>query len=284
MRKIFTLLGIFILTNISFAQVTSDPPEDINPEDTLIIYVDLSLLNQSLDHVQNLMQAYQDGEDMYMWTWNPYEFPDGHPKANGTGGRPWQNSNDILKMTPEGGTIFSYKMIPTEFYEVDAQTVYLNDIQFLIKPKNGGGYGDPDYKSEDLTLPVDPPSTVKSVTYGFPSTFRQDDVTTVYYDNDRETKASMQNLDPDSCYLYSECTLTDGTVIRIAPFFNVGDYPELKMEYYEDSRFRLSMQPAEFFGLAPGQQINTMKFLVMKKVYLDNDDRTDEELDGEVCP
>ena len=41
----------------------------------------------------------------------------------------------------------------------------------------------------------------------------------------------MQNLDPDECYMYSECTLRDGTVVKVANFFDVGNTPELQMEY-----------------------------------------------------
>lgn len=282
-KSIITLIAAIAVPFIGLSQVSSEPTENINPEDSVKIIVDLSQLNQGLDHVQNLLQAAADGEDMYMWTWNPYEFPEGHPKANGSGSQAWKNSNELLKMTHEGGDIYSYKMIPTEFYEVDAATVYQNDIHFLVKPKDGGGYGDPDYKSEDLMLAVDPPVTEKKPVFGFSSKLRQDDIYTVYYDNYRETKSSMQNLDEDDCYMYSECTLTDGTTIKIENFFDVGDNPDLQMEYYDEGRFRLTFVPFEFFDLVDGNEIETMKFVVMKKVYLDNDDRVDEDFDVEVC-
>ncbi|MEZ5172923.1 MAG: hypothetical protein R2850_05325 [Bacteroidia bacterium] len=67
-------------------------------------------------------------------------------------------------MTNEGGLVYSYTMVPTEFYEVDAATVYENDIKFLVKPKDGGGYGIPS-KSEDLTFEVNPPNVARTV-YG----------------------------------------------------------------------------------------------------------------------
>lgn len=284
-KRILNFISIFFLPLMGLAQVSTLPAEDINPEDSLIIFVDLSALDISKDYVKNLLDAHNNGEDIYMWTWNPYEFPSGHPKENGTGGAPWKNSNDILKMTYEGGTTYSYKLVPTDFYEVDAATVYQKDIEFLVKPKDGGGYGDPDRKSDDLKVVVDPPVTDKKTVYGFSSVIRQDDVFTVYYDNEREEKASMKNLDPNDCYCYAEAELSTGTVVKVANFFDVGSTPELQMEYYDDGQFKLPMVPFEFFSLNPGDQIVSMKFVVVKKVYLTSADRVDEDFDMEnICP
>ena len=282
-KRILSLIAVFVLPLLGLAQVSTIPAEDINPEDSLVILVDLSALDVSKDYVQNLIDDHNNGLDIYMWTWNPYEFPSGHPKENGTGGAPWKNSNELLKMTLVGGTTYSYKMVPTDFYEVDAATVYQNDIEFLVKPKDGGGYGDPDRKSDDLKVVIDPPVTEKKTVYGFPTVIQQDDVYTVYYDNDREEKASMKNLDPNDCYCYVEAELTSGTVVKVANFFNVGDTPELQMESYEDGQFRLPMVPKDFMPLNPGDEIKTMKFVVMKKVYLTAADRVDEDFDIELC-
>jgi hypothetical protein len=282
-NKIFYSITLFAIPLLGWTQVSSVPAEDIDPEDSVQILVDLSALDVGKDYNQNLLDAHDNGEDMYMWTWKPYEFPDGHPKANGTGGAPWKSSNEILKMTHEGGTVYSIKLVPTDFYEVDAATVYKEDIHFLVKPKDGGGYGDPDIKSDDLKLVIDPPVTEKKPQYGFPTTLKQDDIFTVYYDNDREEKESMQNMHPDSCYAYSECTLASGTVVKVANFFQVGNTPELQMEYYDDQRFRLTMIPFDFFGLVEGDKIVSMKFVIMKKVYLTSKDRVDEDLIIDVC-
>ena len=282
-NRILSLLAVFALPLMGLAQVSTIPAEDIDPEDSLVILVDLSALDISKDYVQNLLDDHNNGEDIYMWTWNPYEFPAGHPKENGTGGAPWKNSNDVLKMTLESGTTYSYKMVPTEFYEVDATIVYNKDIEFLVKPKDGGGYGDPDRKSDDLKVVVDPPVTEKKTVFGFPTVIQQDDVYTVYYDNNREEKASMKNLDPEDCYCYVEAELVDGTVVKVANFFDVGNTPELQMEYFEDGQFRLPMVPQYFMPLTPGDEIKTMKFVVMKKVYLTAADRVDEDFDIELC-
>ena len=282
MKRIFSLLSLILFSVSAFSQVSSLPKE-IDPEDSVKIIVDLSQLNQSLDHVQALLNAANDGEDMYFWTWKPAEHPAGHPLANGLGGAAWKNSNPLLVMKDEGNLVYSYTLVPTLFYEVDAATVYAEDIEFLVKPKDGGGYGDPDIKSEDLELLVDPPVTEKEPVFSFPIKVLQDDVYTVFYDNWREEKSSMQNLDPDDCYVYSECLLFDGSVLKVANFFDVGNTPELKMEYYDEGSFRLTIQPFDFFNVPSGGQIVSMRFVVMKKVYIDSGDRVDANHDVNIC-
>ncbi len=268
------ILGTGVLN--SFGQVvTSEPAEYNDPSQQVKLIVNLDQLDQTLDHVINLMADADAGLDLFIWTWKPFEFPAGSPKANGLGGAPWKNSNDTLKMTKEADHIYSFTMVPTEFYEVDAATVYAEDIHFLVKPKDGGGYGDPDRKSTDLTFEVNPPNLVRPVVYGFPSAAIQDDIFRIVYDNTRETKTSMQNIAPGNCYIYLEVTLTDGTIIKPSTFFQVGNNPDLEMTDLGGGSFEKAFIPELFFGLAPGQKIDILKGVVMKKVFLSGDDRVD---------
>jgi hypothetical protein len=43
------------------------------------------------------------------------------------------------------------------------------------------------------------------------------------------------------------------------------------------------MIPFDFFGLVEGDKIVSMKFVIMKKVYLTSKDRVDEDLIIDVC-
>ena len=262
----------------AFGQVvTSEPVEYTDPAQPLKIIVNLQQLDQTLDHVLNLIADAEAGLDLYIWTWKPFEFPAGHPKANGIGGAPWKNSNDLLKMTKEADYIYSYSMTPTEFYEVDAATVYAEDIKFLVKPKDGGGYGDPDRKSTDLTFEVNPPTVAKPVVYCFPTMALQDDIFRIVYDNDRETKTSMQNIASGNCFIFLEATLTDGTIVKPSTFFQVGNNPDLEMMDIGGGSFEKVFIPELFFGLQPGQKIDILKGVVMKKVFLTGDDRVDND-------
>ena len=78
--------------------MTTFPAEDIDPEDSLKIVVDISKLTGSEDFIQNLKDSAANGADMYIWTWKPFEFPAAHPKTNGLGSQAWKNSNDTLKL------------------------------------------------------------------------------------------------------------------------------------------------------------------------------------------
>jgi hypothetical protein len=281
--SIITILAGFAVT----AQVSSVPAENINPADTVKIIVDLDQLDVTQEYVQNLIADADAGLDLFIWTWKPYEWKAGDSLVNGLGGAPWKNSNPALVMTKEANHIYSFTMVPTTWYNVSAATVYKEDIHFLVKPKDGGGYGDPDRKSGDLSLKIDPPSTDREPVYQFPSLVGQDDVLTVVYENWRETKASMQDLDPDSAYIHAECKLISGTVIKIpSNYFNDPTLtPQAKMAYKGDSDFEWQIVPEIYFNLQPGDEIDNIKIIVRKPVFASGNERVDDDMFVTVkCP
>jgi hypothetical protein len=262
------------------AQVSTEPAEDINPEESLKIIVDISKLDASQEHVVNLQTAAASGEDLYIWTWSPAEHPATHPLTNGLGAEAWKNSNDTLRMTKEAEDIYSYTLTPTEFYEVDAATVYANDIKFLVKPKDGGGFGDPDFKSEDLIVPIDPPKLERDPGYAFPAFASDNDIMAIVYENGRETKVSMQNLGADECYFFPVATLSDSTTVNIEPFlFSAGNNPMLKMDYQGGQTFRKLIHPRSFFNIPDGLSITKMDIAIIRKVYGSSADRSDSQID-----
>ncbi len=280
MKKILSSLFFISTTVAAFGQaVTSVPAEYNDPTSEVKILINLDQLDQSKDYVLNLIADADAGLDLYMWTWKPFEFPIGSPKANGEGGAPWKNSNELLKLTKEANHLYSYTMIPTQFYEVDAATVFKEDIQFLVKPKDGGGYGDPDRKSDDLKLEVNPPNVERSIVYGFPMKVQEDDLLTITYDNYKETKTSMQQLNPDEVYLYLEATLTDSTVLKPSGFFQVGNNPELKLTETAtgSGSYAKTFIPRLFFNLNENQHILSLKAVAMKKVFQTGADRVDQD-------
>jgi hypothetical protein len=280
MRK-YILSALFLGSLQLVAQVTSEP-EQVNPTDSVKIIVNTNQFNAGLGHVQELLDAIAAGEDLYIWTWKPAEHGPTHPLVNGLGSQPWKNSNPALKMKNEGGGIYSFTMLPVDFYAVDAATVYAEDIHFLVKPQDGGGYGDPDRKSEDLLLAVEPPFTVRKPAFGFPSFVTQNDLFLITYENKRETIAAMQNLGEGDVYLFSEATLSDSTVIRISSYFLTPSNPTLQMDYVGNQVFEKAFVPAQFFNLQPGQQIDRMRFIVMRK---DGLARTEDDiLQPMACP
>ena len=149
MKKHILLAFAMILASASglLAQkVWTEPETDIDPEDTLKIYIDLSQMD-----CDKLLGT---TDPVYLWSWMPAD------PVNGNGD--WSNSNTDNEWESIGGDIYRFTMIPTEFYGVDAQTVYDNDISFLAKSLDGGSGGDcsaagDENKTEDLMVAVDPP-------------------------------------------------------------------------------------------------------------------------------
>lgn len=267
----------------SVAQVTTEPVEYQDPTTQVKIIVDLSALDASLDHTQNLLDAAAAGEDMYVWTWSPAEHPAGHPLANGIGSEAWKNSNDSLVMTKEGENLYSWTIIPTEFYEVDAQTVFENDIKFLVKPKDGGGYGDPDIKSEDLTLLVDPPVTERNPAFLFPGSFNDDDLVMLYYDNKLEENAGMQNLADDDVWFFAEATLSDSTTVKIAPnAFSVPNFPQLQMKAKGDGIFKNFFVPRDFFAIPSDKNITKIVIYIQRRVFTGGSSRITYDIVAEL--
>ncbi len=274
LHKYAAAIALLIPALSSTAQVTTEPPEYQDPEAQVKIIVDLSQLDASLDHTQALLDAAAAGEDMYIWTWSPAEHPANHPLVNGTGSAPWKNSNDSLVMTKEAENVYSWTIIPTEFYEVDAQTVFENDIKFLIKPKDGGGYGDPDIKSEDLTLLVDPPVTERNPAFLFPGSFNDDDLVMLYYDNKLEDNAGMQNLADDDVWFFAEATLSDSSTVKIAQnAFSVPNYPQLQMKAKGDGIFKNFFVPRDFFNVPSDKSVTKIVIYIQRRVFVGGSSR-----------
>jgi hypothetical protein len=284
MKKIIgTIVTMLCIALNSFAQVAWIDPDPTIATAKITIYVDLSKLDMSKDNNQRVAN---DPGPMYLWTWKPYEFAAGSPKANGTGEKAWKNSNELLKMTPvpdKGPKVWKYEMIPTEFYELTASQVYASGLAFLVKPKDGGGYGDPDIKTDDITIPVNPPKTSKGAVYNFPSILLQDEITTIVYDNAAEKKATMQKLDAGTeLYVYLKATAKDtatGVITTYQPssFFQVPTNPALRMQNISATEWRLYIIPRTFFGIPANLIPQDVEVLVRKKDWISDDDTSGDK-------
>ena len=119
------LVLLFLGGSSAFAQkVWTDPVEPV-ATDSVTIYVDLTQMD-----CQSLVG---EAGPMYMWSWNPAD-PPAVPGGNGD----WSDSNEEMIMVNDGPNIWKKTILPTDFYGVDAATVYENDISFLVKAKDGG--------------------------------------------------------------------------------------------------------------------------------------------------
>ncbi len=157
MKKIIsTLLLLTVCISAFSQQIVTTIPTFIDPNDSAIVIVDLNQMDSSIAHVANLKTDAKAGLDMYIWTWNPKEHPAGHPYVNGLGSQAWKNSNPALKMKALGNMKYQYTFKPTllAWYSTDTTNAYSRGLSFLVKPLDGGGYGDPDRKSDDINVPI----------------------------------------------------------------------------------------------------------------------------------
>ena len=272
MKKIilstFAIIATAFTGNLFSQAAYLDKPEEFAPDKPCKIMVNLKLTSNEWGIVE-IAQT----EDMYIWTWKPKEHPAGHPLANGIGGAAWKNSNEALKMTKEDEGLYSFTMTPTEFYETSGATVYKEDLHFLVKPKDGGGYGDPDRKTEDLSIVVDPPAgpIVKFMTVPVGRGDKKDtmitstkDVFSIVYNNTAEEKTSMQGA--EELYVVPIAYDETGAAYQIAPNARkAGDYPELKMKMTKSGIFQYSCIPEKLFNALPaGQKIMKIEFQIVK--------------------
>jgi hypothetical protein len=274
------LMGLF--TSNAYGQAAYlDKPDEFDPAKPCKIMVNLKLTKNDWGIVDIALT-----EDMYIWTWKPKEHPAGHPLANGIGSAAWKSSNEALKMTKEAEGVYSFTMTPTVFYECDAATVYKEDFHFLVKPKDGGGYGDPDRKTEDLTIAVDPPSgpVVKIQTVPIGKGLKKDtmitttaDVFSVIYNNTAEEKISMQNA--AELYIYPIAVDSAGVQYKIATNAKkVADFPQLKMKQTAKGIFQFSIIPEKFFSIPAGKKIYRIEYQIVKPNLTNTDDAIDDKM------
>ncbi len=278
MKKLILSLATLFYSITAFTQVAWVEPDPTIATEKITIYVDLNKLDLSLEH--NALLLANPGP-MYIWTWKPYEWPVGTPKTNGLGEKPWQNSNDLLQMTPapeKGEKVWKYEMVPTEFYEVPASQVYASGIALIVKPKNGGGYGDPDIKTNDLSIPINPPKTDKGALYSFPSVLLEDEITTIVYNNAAEQKPSMQNLPSTTkLYMHLKATAKDsatGVVTTYEPYklLQVLNKPHLLLQYTSPNTWTYGNIIQDYFNFPPTAIPIDMEMRIVKEGWTSDDD------------
>lgn len=211
-----------------------------------------------------------EGDSLYIWTWEPANPPGGNGE--------WTASNLNLKMTSEGDNIWSFTMIATQFYNVDASTIYDNGISFLAKKYDGSAIDGVEPKSVDFHVTVDPPGCVDKVC-AFPQYFQEDDYLTIIYDNLLESNPGLQNIDPDDCYFLPVAVAGGVDYKYINNEFSqdiATEHPELNMFSEGGGKFASTILSDHFFrvmseNLVPeGVPIEMIKVRFRKSAFTGN--------------
>jgi hypothetical protein len=260
------------LTSKLSAQKAWATPDPINPNDSITIWVDIKKCDRQ--------QLAGTSDPLYMWTWAPKEHPKGHPLHNGT----WQASTDALQMRSAGNDLYFYRMIPTQFYEVTAAELYNNDINLLLKKKDGTGGAAGEDKTEDLKIELSPPVTGPQKISPFPRLAQKDtlsiganDVLTIQYDRNLETKDTLK--DKEDFYVYAKARIGAGAAdfVQIVSITKVATAPQLAMKNMGNGKFALSMIPNKFFASVNpgGQKILSVQFQIVRGKIRNSNDTVD---------
>lgn len=271
MKKTFAL-GILLACGLAQAglaqKVWTEPAVVTDPSDSVKIYIDLTQMDC------DKLVGYAG--PLYIWSWKP---------ADPVGGNgQWSASNTDHAFVNESPDIWSITILPTDFYGVSAQDVYDNDIFFLAKALDGGGGGDcsaagNEWKTEDLSVEVNPPGPLVRKVYSFPDVqdgdsvaLKQDDIFTLLYDNSQETKATMVN--PGALSVYARAYDTEGTEYKPSSISQVGSNPELSMTQ-SGTLYSWSIWPEKVFDIPSGKTLDYVRLQIMKPNLQSSDDAVD---------
>jgi hypothetical protein len=236
MKKSLSLIvSLIFITTFSLGQAAWIDPNPANVNGPVKLMVDVS---QPDCNCPLLL----DADSLFLWTWEPTE---NATIPNGS----WNASNPLLKMTNESGTIWSYTLVPTEFYAVDAAAVYDSQISFLVKKFDGSATPDGEPKSDDFHVIVDPPGCVNKVC-SFPGIFQEDDYLTIIYDNLLESNPGLQDIPPDDCYFLPVAVAGGQEYKYINNEFSqdiATEHPELNMLFEGSGKFASTILSSEFF-------------------------------------
>ncbi len=238
MKKLLlsTLLALFACgayAQTSGAVVTVEP-SSFTAEDQIKITVDVSA-------VGNLAGI----EPLYIWAWVPNvgDAPNGQ----------WTNSNEDHRMTREADNVWSFRLVPSEFYGLPPGRI--RQMGFLVKAKDGTG----DRKTDDNILTVDPLEFTPSVFRTFPARFTQDDIVTIYYDQKLDTANGGTGVRTLSeVFMFTDIDYIDELgeqqTFEPVPYdltYTAAEHPELRFENRGDGVFTKTMIPAQFYAAFP---------------------------------
>ena len=254
---VFFMALFLAVSGQTFGQAVSLTPSPTGPDDLVTLTIDVS---QSQENgLKTVLEANPD-LPVYIWTWSP----SGPVAGNGD----WNNSNDAMQMSWQGGLVFSLQFVPSEFYS-DVSSLFSNGISCLAKLKDGNPYpGFEDFgeaKTEDFNIGVLPKLCEDQMCI-FPETRRKDDFVSITYNSNIDSV--LTDIENDEVYLQIAGRGTDGQFYTLVPDDQVTSTPELKMTPVpgKPGFYRWTLLPEDFFAdiLPEGLELLTMTCYPLK--------------------
>lgn len=259
MKKILSIVLCAFALNSAMAQSAYVLPSPTAADEPLTLYIDVAQAGGGLKTM--LTNHPEEVDNVYLWTWNPA----GPVGGNGE----WGSSRDGMKMTWEGGLLFSMTFVPTTFYNVDGPTFFSKGISCLAKLKSGYAYAEENVgeaKTPDLSVTITP-KLCDRLYCTFPELAKEDDFVSITYDNTKETNTALQNMGDDECYIYLYAGYDIFSGVEYAPVSAVTSTPALKLKRVANrpGLFRITILAKDFFtGIPEGQTIDELKFYVLR--------------------
>ncbi len=235
-------------------------PDPTDVTSSVRLYVDISSDDCQCPNVHPVSKD----DPLYIWTWIPNE---DRPLLFGNvdvSNGDWGNSNDnmVMKQDENDPNLWYFDFLtasPAQFYDAEPAVFYENGIHFLVKKKNGNG--DPEPKSEDLSIIPEPVGCVE-VICPFPLTFFDDEYVIFTYDNNQESNPGLQNMGPTDAYMTFRYSVNGGPEQVFPP--SGGDPLEVQMDFDGEGIFSFTMIPKDFFPVEPGDEITSIRPIVTK--------------------
>lgn len=257
----FTLTALAILAGVDEmkAQGIFLDPDPTDVTGPVRLYVDITSDECQCPNIGEVTEE----DPLFIWTWGPSEARPPLGNIDVTNGD-WTNSNENLQMFQDESdpNLYYFDFVgasPAQFYSVDPAVFYESGIFFLIKKKDGSG--DPERKSEDLSIIPEPVGCFEIIC-PFPTTFFDDEYFAVTYNNAIETNAALQNMAPGEAIVSFRYRVNGGPLQTLQA--TGGNDEKFTMDYEGDGFFALDMLPRDYFGLEEGQELTQMTVRVTK--------------------
>lgn len=253
--------AVLALSCSLMGQVAYVTPSPTGATEEITLFIDISQSQEgSQNNALKAMLSDHPDDPVYLWAWQP-----GAPVA---GNGDWAASNEAMLLTKETGMLYSMTFVPTDFFGVDAPTFFTQGISCLAKLGDGNAYDglyDGEAKSEDLHVDIIPKLCDEDYCV-FPEIGEPSDYIHITYDNNLESNAGLQDINPDQVYLYVYAkTGTFSPSYEVATADETTNTAALKMEEVlgEPGHYRLVILPEDFFTIPEGETITEIRYYAL---------------------
>lgn len=198
---------------------------------------------------------FKEAENLYLWTWAPSE-----PDAGN-----WEHSSDFAKLTYEGDNIYSFTLVPEQYYGVSAADINANNDVFWARLKNLDGTTQSDVfqvntSHLDWQAYIDGGQAVQA----FPEKFSMTSPLSILVDiskfvfNGKE--GGLKDIDWQSINFHSG--LDDWSILQEVQAWIPEQVEKTKFTHVEGDIYRKDLVPATYYGVESDYEADNIAWLI----------------------